>query len=308
MIRTGIYKFSQLSEKKLIDFFGKNRNISLLLYFQQPNSKEQFQMDKYSEAILNRFNSKDNIVKCTYRNRFNKFDDLCIKIIQDHRFQSVKIHDLAIADGRASIYLLRKLMNLYEELEYHGSDLSLFYYLYEIKENFYIVTYEQKKIIESTKAPFVWNYSRKEGMFYWINNFLKMSYKKKYTNVIKKNKLKYNRKLSLIDCEFLEILQGNPKFQLSNYDLFEKSNSNYNIVRAMNILHFGYFNRSQLKEIIFNIHNSLNLEGLFIEGSNEDAGTEVEGAIYKKTNNRFECLISSSKPSRIKDVVMNFKI
>jgi hypothetical protein len=78
-------------------------------------------------------------------------------------------------------------------------------------------------------------------------------------------------------------------------------------VRAMNILHYGYFDSDSLYKIIGHIYNSLSLGGLFIEGSNENAGSPVEGGIYRKTARGFELVLFPEKSSRIKDLVLAYE-
>ena len=72
----------------------------------------------------------------------------------------------------------------------------------------------------------------------------------------------------------------------------------------MNILHQGYFSRDQLSLILNNIYNGLEINGLLIEGSNEEAGTPVEGAIYRKSETGFTLLSQPEKPSRIKEQII----
>jgi len=224
---------------------------------------------------LNRFNSNDNVIKRTYRNRFNKFDDELIVIIKEQNFSNIKIHDMAISDGRASFYFLNKVLNSFTDPVYHASDLSVIYNIYLLNTNRYIITDENRNIIEITRSPFVWNYARPESSLYFLNNFIKHQYRKKYQKLLNSGELISAKKLYLVDKEFLDIISSNNKFQIFNSNLFNKSNSSYNVIRAMNILHYGYFNDRQLKKILFNIHNSLPDGGLFIEGSNESAGSDV---------------------------------
>ncbi|MDO9000951.1 MAG: hypothetical protein Q7W45_14375 [Bacteroidota bacterium] len=311
MLRTGIFKISQLKNKQLKDLFGKEKNISIKLYhdIKTDSSIVNTIYNKYSEIILNRFNTKSNAIKRTYRNRFNAFDVNCIKKIEEASFENVKIHDLAISDGRASCFFLENAINSFQKLNYTGSDIAMYYYLYSKpnEKNCYVITQENGVIIEITQAPFVWNMARKEGKLYFINNWLKSYYLKKCTNLLKSGALNAPEKIHITDKEFSQLIQSNSNFSLKNYNLFEADTATYNVIRVMNILHFGYFSEDQLQLIFNNIYNSLEENGLLIEGSNEDAGSEVEGAIYKKTKNGFVLMLSGEKKSRIEKSVLNFK-
>jgi hypothetical protein len=311
MLRTGIFTISQLKSKQLNDLFGKEKNISIKLYddIKTNETISESHYTEYSEVILNRFNTKSNAIKRTYRNRFNTFDLTCIKKIKEAAFEKINIHDLAISDGRASCFFLENVINSFKEPNYTGSDIAMYYQLYKIpnSQNNYIIADEKGVIIEITMAPFVWNIARKEGKLYFLNNFLKNYFLKMYTTLLKKGDLKLSEKINITDKEFSSLIQSNSNFNLKNYNLFESDPSSYNVIRVMNILHFGYFKEEQLQLILNNIYNSLEENGLLIEGSNEDAGSSVEGGIYKKTKLGFKLVVEAEKKSRIIRSVLNFK-
>jgi hypothetical protein len=60
--------------------------------------------------------------------------------------------------------------------------------------------------------------------------------------------------------------------------------------------------------ILTNIYNTLNENGLLIEGSNEDPGSPLSGGIYKKNAGRFNKIVSADKPSRIEIQIENLSI
>jgi hypothetical protein len=311
MLRTGIYKLRELKNKQLNDLFGKEKNISIKLYYDIKTdvSIDEMTYNDYSEIVLNRFNTKSNAIKRTYRNRFNAFDLNCISNIKEANFEKVKIHDLAISDGRASCFFLENVINSFKEPHYTGSDIAMYYQLYKIpnSQNNYIITDEHGAIIEITMAPFVWNIARKEGKLYFLNNFFKNYFLKKYATLLKREELKLFEKINITDKEFSQLILSNSNFSLKNYNLFESDPSSYNVIRVMNILHFGYFKEEQLQIILNNIYNSLEENGLLIEGSNEDAGSSVEGGIYKKTIFGFTLVVEPEKKSRIIESILNFK-
>ena len=308
MLRTGIYKLNQLNRVASKDVFGKEKNISIYLYqhinkIDNPEKKTQF-----AELILNRFNSDRNVIKRTYKNRFNNFDNLSINKISEQNYDRISILDVAISDGRASCYFLEQSINQLQNFYYTGSDIHVNYFLNKKDKNdkSYIITDENKKIIEITYPPFVWNLARSEGGFYFINNFLKSLFLKKTQAALLNNKNKYQEKIELIHPDFNALLSKSNSFSLKNFNLFDEISEKYSVIRAMNILHPGYFSKDQLSLIINNIYNSLEINGLLIEGSNEDAGTVVEGAIYKKSEKGFMLLSEPEKPSRIKEIVLSF--
>jgi hypothetical protein len=309
MIRKGIYTLEQLKEGNLIDPFKREKNISILLYNGLQTSNYCDLFEKYSQVVLNRFNAKDNIIKRTYSNRFQEFDDLAIKQIRDQNFSYLEIHDLAISDGRASIYFISTLVNEVPNLISHGSDVNLFYRVFKLnsKSNTYIVVDEKNKIIEITFPPFVWNIERNEGALYFINNLLKRYILKKYSKFFIKGKFKLSDNISIIHNSYKTLIEQSDNMKVFSYSVFNPMPSRYNIIRAMNILHYGYFSYEQIESILNNIYSSLDEGGLLIEGSNEDVGSIVEGGIYRKAGDSFILISQSNKPSRIQDQLLQFR-
>lgn len=308
MIRTGIYNISKLKSASLRDFLNKEKNISINIYNELLNIKEVNIYDKYSEIVLNRFNTKGNAIKRTYRNRFNAFDDQSVTQLKKH-FKSgdIRMHDMAISDGRASLYLLKNLLSNFSDINYFGSDLAISYRKYFISDSSFVITDELQEIIEITVPPFVWNYARKEGSMYFINNILKEFYRKSIEKRLKNSTLKEFDRIYLVDREFNSLVKDNSKLKLGNHDLFSTSKSKFNVIRVMNILHYGYFKDDQIRTVLEKIFWSLEVGGLFIEGSNEDAGSPVEGAIFIKTEIGFALLESAECPSRILSAVLSYK-
>jgi hypothetical protein len=309
MIRSGIYSLDQLNKVALKDIFGKEKNISVYLY-QKINQIDNLEKrTRYAELILNRFNSDHNVIKRTYKNRFNNFDAYSINKISEQNYERISLLDVAISDGRASCYFLEQLINHLKDFCYTGSDIQINYFLNKknAKSKSYIITDEEKKIIELVHPPFVWNLARTEGNFYFFNNILKKFYLKRAKKELLNNKFKYQEKIEVLHPDFKTLLDKNACFQIRNYNLFNEIPGKYIVIRVMNILHQGYFGKDQLFLILNNIYNGLETNGLLIEGSNENAGSPVEGAIYKKCENSFVMLSEPEMPSRIKEIVLAFR-
>jgi chemotaxis methyl-accepting protein methylase len=148
--------------------------------------------------------------------------------------------------------------------------------------------------------------ARKEGGFYFMNNILKRLYFNNSVRSLKKGKYQYFETIELVHPDFKALIDNNSHFHLNEHNLFDKISGSYTVIRAMNILHFGYFSEQQLYLILNNIYEGLESNGLFIEGSNENTDSPVEGEIYKKHSDGFSLVIEPEKPSRIKDLVLSF--
>ena len=65
------------------------------------------------------------------------------------------------------------------------------------------------------------------------------------------------------------------------------------VVRVMNVLNSSYFDPQQLSIAVGHIFESLAIGGLLIVGSNDAAGSEVRGGIYRKLGQGFQELAKS---------------
>ncbi len=69
-------------------------------------------------------------------------------------------------------------------------------------------------------------------------------------------------------------------------------------VRAMNVLNPGYFDADQMKRAVRNLFAAVRDGGLLAMGSNEDAGTPVDGIICRRMGDRLVVLASSGRGFR----------
>jgi len=99
------------------------------------------------------------------------------------------------------------------------------------------------------------------------------------------------------ECRAYTSKQNN--FRFDSYDVLLGPTERFDIIRAMNVLNYGYFSEAQLRNAVKNIIQSLSQGGLFITGSNMGRGTIVDGGIYKKIKNRMERIEISGKGSKV---------
>jgi hypothetical protein len=76
----------------------------------------------------------------------------------------------------------------------------------------------------------------------------------------------------------------------------------------MNLLNRSYFTDDQFRVILKHIHSGLLDGGLLITGSNQDAGSLVNGGIYQKTKQGFNEIYQSGGGSPISDLIQSFLI
>ncbi|MFM8454083.1 MAG: hypothetical protein ACKOAD_03755 [Gammaproteobacteria bacterium] len=79
-------------------------------------------------------------------------------------------------------------------------------------------------------------------------------------------------------------------------------------IRAMNVLNISYFSNDEFSQVMRNLYEVLTENGLLITGSNQEAGTLVNGGIYQKAGGGFLKIFNSGEGSPIESILLNFKV
>ena len=95
--------------------------------------------------------------------------------------------------------------------------------------------------------------------------------------------------LRLMCPRAVRLAQSDSRFHLIEHDLLAPAPfpGPVDVVRTMNVLNSSYFTQRQLGQVVGRIFSSLAAGGLLVTGSNDEAGTEVRGAIYRKVERGF---------------------
>ena len=110
-------------------------------------------------------------------------------------------------------------------------------------------------------------------------------------------------RLDLLCRKCREYVSEKKNFHFESYDMLKGPKGGFEIIRAMNVLNHSYFSREDLKKAIANIAASLNDGDLLITGSNVEAGTAVNGGVYKKLGNHLEVVEASGAGSQVDDFI-----
>jgi hypothetical protein len=317
MLPKTILNLSQLLSTLETNSGPKNKPISICLYTQLDGLPPE-KRDRAEEMILENFSFADGSYKKTHACRFDEFDNQIIALAsqQFDKAKKIKIHDLAVSDGRTSLELFFKLGKVFPELVFYASDKNMSVNVFsdsqtEAKK---IITDGQGKILQIILPPRVLNiYSSKRAWAYKIKKaclhpfdffltiflliptfrklFFKIDDSKKQTIVLAKK-------------EVLEMTAAKNNFHLSEYDLFEKNSDQFGLIRAMNVLNPSYFSPEEAKKIITNIISSLAEGGLFAVGSNKEAASPVNGDIFAKKNGHFESLAKFGSGANFRNIML----
>ncbi len=317
MIKFGIHNTERLLCKDLKSFWGKRTPIALDLY-NQLQDLEPPQRNYIAEKVLARFATKDGIFKYTFSNRFDTFDEECFSYIKKNfnTNEALHVHDVGVSDGCSTVPFFLALNDIYaNHLSYLASDYLPHAFVIRKKDHGYtrLILDPNDCLLQIIIPPFVFNMPRKEKLYLFpLNHIIRMTLTPALVNPLLRCYQEDQTALEIVkiplisyDCQ--DLLTTNDNFHFEQYNILEPQSKTYQIIRVMNLLNESYFSSDDLKKAARNIFNALQEGGLFIAGSNMEAGTIVNGAIYKKENGKMVCLYSSGKGLAVHNIVMHIQ-
>jgi hypothetical protein len=292
MLKFGVHRIRDLRPETLTSKGGRRKFVAITLY---PEVVEERSL----ELILCRFADANGIYKRTYRERFQEFDHQIVHWIRelgiDKRVYCA--HDLAASNGATSADLYRILPG---KLTFVASD-----YLPEVA----VIGRDRLSLVYDPATgdwlqiifpPFVFNLKRRESAALYPLNRLICRWLERARCPALWQQRDRARIISLLHPACRD-LSG---FHYRRCDVLKPMHGPYDVVRAMNLLNHSYFDREGLRTVIRNIYDSLSSPGLFATGSNQDRGTLVNGAIYRKGPDGFERLCESGAGSPVDDLIV----
>jgi hypothetical protein len=307
MIKTGITELSQLLNDK--NFIGKRiKNVSITLYDQTLSVPDG---DKLAERILLLFADDRGAYKRTYQKRFEAFDLSVIKALQKVAPPPLQtFHDCGVSDGRTALDFFEKIVPAFPDIQYFASDYNPCVFVLE-KGKLKVTLSHTGKILEILFPPFVFNKSKgNRFLLYPLNHLIRFCVEKLWVNSLLK---KYHqglikaKELLLFAPKVLQKAQTDKRFQLGQHNLLQPFKGRACIIRAMNVLNPSYFSKTEFAQVIRNLYEGLRENGFLITGSNQEAGTIVNGGIYQKEGKGFKKIFDSGKGSPIESLLLNFK-
>lgn len=267
---------------------GTTRNrkyiISVTLY---PFILQDCQLSRFSETIL-----ENVIVNKTYKKtcsgRFTDYDKITIQCLEQYysRNDQLNVHDVAVSDGQVSVEFFRKLTETFTDVTFKASDSFSQLSAFKIGP-LSIVTDRKASVVEIVLPPFV----------FMDNGRLEKLAKKIITTVFRNAITTAQNRATdilLFHPRAVELSLIEERFMLGDDNILDFDySSQYQVVRAMNILNLGYFRPDQAQSILSRFHKALTVDGFLIVGSNNGANSLVHGGIYRKTNEGFVLILES---------------
>ncbi len=310
MFKTGITDINKLLGEKSKTFLLKEfKNTTITLYDQILNESNA---EELSEKVLVFFSDERGAYKRTYNNRFNKFDDAAIDLIKTF-FSSeniLTVQDMGVSDGRTSCDFFEKIVQFFPLIAFYASDYNGYVLVLE-KGKTKITLSHRENLLEVLFPPFVFNIAKRDSYRYYpINHLVRLMHHWLVVNPLLKEYKNGNhraRKLLLFSPRAINLSKTDQRFKLLQHDLLMPFHKQSHIIRAMNVLNPSYFSETEFTKVLSNIYNGLYLGSFLITGSNQDAGSDVDGGIYKKNKLGFEKIWQADRPSPINDKILGFK-
>jgi hypothetical protein len=272
----------------------------------------------WQELILSPFAVRDTVFKRTTSNRFNEFDSNTLELLRESAplRESCVVHDMAVSDARTACYFFDKLAReLGDELEFYATDLCLkVYSVHQPGGRLTVVIDADERILQIVLPPFVLPVAMNDRwLLYPVNRLVRavlmQTIVKRVMRLLRDGSGALERREILLLCqEAREHLQRYPNFHVEIYDALEIPQRKYGVVRAMNIFNRTYFPDHVLVKAVGNVFVSLNEGGIFITGSNQDAGSMVNGSVYRKCGGRFVPTYKSALGSPVDHIITGFRV
>lgn len=291
MLKTGIHSIAQLDGENIVrGQFGGRRKISVTLY---PMVAAQSDGDEMAEAILHQFTDSRRAFKRTYARRFPAFDSVVSDRIaaQWPGKSDLSVHDAGVSDARTAVDFFNVLSGRFSGLSYTASDYNPRLIVVE-KGRLKLTLGHTGQVLEICWPPFVFNKMVRDSYKYYplnhlVHAFVQFFLVRPLLRAYREGRVQ-GREFFLFAPRALQLAANDPRFTLLQHDLLSPFPAQYDVIRTMNVLNLSYFSDDEFRRIARNIHGALSDGGLFVMGSNDDAGTEVQGGIYRRTETGFE--------------------
>lgn len=310
MLKFGIYDLSQCDHTKLYGPFSSRKYVALDLYDRLTGAAPD--IDKFQEHVIGRVATANGSFKKTHTHRFDEFDALGRKTLERNFTpgSKVKVHDIAVSDGRTTLPFFEILDGLYGRvLDYTASDYaSHFKVIQRDGETNRIVLDSEGTLIQIVYKPFVFNMVCPENKAVYPLNHLMRIKARQFADRLMRDQANnvegvVERPLVLVCRACKELEERDDRFTFRQFDIVQERMEGCDVIRAMNILNTSYFDDSTMRLITANLDASLNDGGFLITGSNMEEGTQLHGGIYRKTGDGFKLLESSGNGSPVHDII-----
>lgn len=284
---TGIHDASQLARFDASTFLGRRRRIAIdLIDAIDADANASARQAMFEQIVDSRM-----VFKRTYPDRFADFDKALIGHCRRHisGLRPLQVLDAAVSDGSTSLPLIDRIDELSNgEFHFTATDLDGRYLRVWRRgdERRRVILSDNGEIVQIIDPPFVFGHRGSRYLFP-VNHILKRK-AEQYARMLLADRDRDDPSIStaevlLLSPDFRSRLARDTRLNFQAWDILEPWHGHVaNCVRAMNILNPGYFGTAALVRIMTNLFNALADGGLIALGSNENAGSAVDGVICRR--------------------------
>ena len=305
MIKLGITTMDQLRREARRSATGRVKQVAIPLLVELDKSADN---DDLRERVLLELTDDRGAYKRTYKSRFDEFDMLVYKQIAaefDTR-QELRVLDCGISDGRTAIDFFCSLADEFHNLKFLGTDYDPCI-RFRRRDKVTLVVSSRSQPMQLIRPPFVFNLRKRDRWLSYPINRVVLSYlSQRYLPAIMRDFTEYGGEEVSIYCpQALRLSEKDSRFKLGQQDILQPIVGCYHVIRIMNVLNPTYFETLEFVEIVKNVRAALAKGGLLIVGSNQDAGSKVEGAVYGLAESGFVPKVNVNLSAALNDIIVN---
>jgi chemotaxis methyl-accepting protein methylase len=304
----GIHDARQLARFDARSWSGRRRRIAIDLI----DDIDQLGDRKAREALFERIVDARGAFKRTYRDRFAAFDALVLGCWRRVGLptEGIRVLDAAVSDGSTALALIEAVAALSGgRYEFTATDLDGRYVTVwdEAAPERRVIVSEKGQTVQIVLPPFLFTH-RESRYLFPVNRALRPMAERFAGRLLERWRAGApgvrSRELLLLAPEFRRLVERDGRISFRSWDILEPwSGAKATCVRAMNVLNPGYFDDAQMKAVLANLLDAVEDGGLLAVGSNDDAGTRVDGIVCRRRGRQVEVLARSGRGFRAPDAM-----
>jgi hypothetical protein len=317
MWRKGVYRrdhFLSLQRAGKIDAETVRISLQLLDIKSSPPTNEDIEI---FEGVSRIFRTSSGVFRTTYPRRLSDLDLITTPLIREifDPSQELVVEDRAASHGLTSTEWAELLIGEFPKLQFVASDTLLFLVEATFREKEVFVLEPDGTALQCIRLPFVLPLVLQEAKRNIANRWMIGTARRRSLDLERfevarsgseawtSGKWRF-RQIPLIHPK-ARSLERNGHFRVVLGSIFDVSERQCHVLRAMNILTAANFDPERIREAIRAAHGSLVDGGLWIVGTTRTAPTQGHDvSIFQKNADRFRLLRRIGGGAEIEEVVL----
>ena len=310
---TGIHNASQLDHFEPSGWLGRRRRIAIDLV----DDIDRLGRPAVREALFERIVDARGAFKRTYRDRFAEFDRTLLEVWRTHAVteRPVRVLDVAVSDGSTSLGLIEAFdAATGGDFRFTATDLDGRYlrlWRNDAPERRVILS-DRGEIVQIVLPPFL--FTRRESRYLFpVNRLLRPAAQRFAERLIEARSRGDGSigtaEILLFNPDFKRVLESDRRVAFQSWNILEPWRGEpVHCLRAMNILNPGYFDAAEMRRALRHLLGAVTSGGIIAIGSNEGAGSAVDGIVCRREGDRLRPLAATGNgfraPAALESVVL----